>query len=349
MTAAAAAAPAAPPAAPTRAAPPEAPPELGAASTEVASSREMLDIEARVLLQVQDVRRAVRQLRDLAARSGGVVTEERFDGSAQHGAAELTVRVPSRAAQAVFQDLEGLGSVLNQSVTARDIGKEFFDANLRLSSLTATLQRYEQVLARATKVEEILRIEQELARVRSEIEQVKGNLRWLADRAARATVHVSLQKSEPEIVISEEPQAKFFPGLRAPLLLDLGQKDEPLHYGGGISLRFMRQLSVDLDIVQRRGSDQRGPSVIVATLGGEVHSALLGDGRRRFLNPYLGLRAGYGRFDGEDQVVLGPTVGLELYKSSWLQVDLDTRHYLAFGDRSSHYVLVPALAANIAF
>jgi hypothetical protein len=310
----------------------------------------MLDIEAHVMLQVANVKRGVKALHDLAARTGGVVTDERVDSASQNGSAELTLRIPSRATQAVFDDLEKLGSVLNQTVTARDIGKEFFDANLRLSSLTATLHRYEEILSKAGKVEEILRIEQELARLRAEIEQVKGNLRWLSDRAARATLHVALRERAPEVVHSEEPEPKFFPGVRAPLLFDFGRTADPTHVGGGISVRFARSFSLDLDILRRLDSEARGPDALVASAGGEIYSDLLGDGQRRFLNPYLGFRAGYGRFEGHDQALVGASAGLELFKNRWFDLDLETRHYLAFGgELGAHYVLVPALGASLAF
>jgi hypothetical protein len=310
----------------------------------------MLDIEANVALQVQNVKRAVKQLHELTRRIGGVVTAERIDTASQYGSAELTLRVPSRSTQVVFEDLEKLGSVLNQTVTARDIGKEFFDANLRLSSLSATLRRYEEILAKAGKVEEILRIEQELARLRAEIEQVKGDLRWLSDRAARATLHVSLRERVPQIAHTEEPEPKFYPGLRAPLLLDFGRTEQPAHAGGGVSARFARAFSIDLDIFRRFGSDSRGPDALLISAGGEVYSDLLGGGQRRFLNPYLGFRAGYARVEDHNQAIVGGTAGLELFKNRWFDLDLETRHYLAFiGPRGPHYLLEPALAASIAF
>jgi hypothetical protein len=338
---------------PAPVAPDSAPVAGGAAPASapvVAPNREMLDIEANVALQVASVKRGVKALRALAARTGGVVTAERVDTSSQYGSAELTLRVPSRAAAGVFEELENVGTVLNQTVTARDIGKQFFDANLRLSSLNATLQRYEEILSKATKVEEILRIEQELSRLRAEIEQVKGDLRWLSDRAARATLNVTLRERAPEVVYTEEPESKFFPGVRAPLLLDLGRQDDPLHFGGGVSVRFARSFSLDLDILRRQGSDERGPDVITATAGGEVYSDLLGHGQRKFLNPYLGFRAGYGRFDGHHRALVGGTAGLELFKNRWFDLDLETRHYLAIGgELAPHYVLVPALSASMAF
>jgi hypothetical protein len=151
-------------------------------------------------------------------------------------------------------------------------------------------------------------------------------------------------------VYSDEPEPKFFPGLRAPLLLDFGRSEDPAHVGGGISVRFARSFSLDLDILRRTGSEARGPDALVASAGGEIYSDLLGNGQRRFFNPYLGFRAGYGRFDAHDQAVVGATAGLELFKNRWFDLDIETRHYLAFGgELGAHYVLVPALAASLAF
>lgn len=339
----------APPAAPPPGAPraQAAQPVAGA----VVPSREMLDIQANVDIQVTNVKETVKALHDLSARVGGVVTAERVDTASTYGTATLTIRVPSTAAKGVFQDLDKLGKVLNQTVNARDIGKEYFDAGLRLSSLEATLKRYEDILSKATKVEEMLRIEQELARLRAEIEQVKGNLRWLSDRAARATLNITLREKVPEVVYTpEEAQPKFFPGLRAPLLVDFGMSKDNVHAGGGVSIRVLRALSFDLDILKRFGSEKRGPDAITASVGGEIYSNLLGGGERRFLNPYLGWRAGYARFDQDDQALVGATLGIELFKNRFFDLDLEARNYFAFGgDRGGHYVLVPALAAGVAF
>jgi hypothetical protein len=299
---------------------------------------------------VPKVKRAVESLRQLARRAGGVITEERVDSAGQYGSAQLTLRVPSAATQSVFDALEQLGRVLDQNVTARDIGKDYFDANLRLSSLEATLHRYQEILTQATKVEEILRIEQELARLRGEIEQVKGNLRWLSDRAARATLHVALRETVPEIVHSEEAQAKFFPGLRLPALFDFGERADQTYAGGGVSVRFSRAISLDLDVLERTSSHERGLDALLASVGGELYSELLGGGERRYLNPYLGWRAGYARFGEDNQAILGATLGVELYANRWLGLDLEARNYLAFGGpRGAHYLLSPAFSARVAF
>ena len=94
-----------------------------------------------------------------------------------------------------------------------------------------TLHRYEEILKQAAKVEELLRIEQELGRLRGEIEQVKGNLRWRSDRAARATLHVALRERAAEIAQTNAPETKFFPGLRLPALVDFGKQTTDTYVG----------------------------------------------------------------------------------------------------------------------
>lgn len=320
------------------------------ASEETQPRLEMLDIEGSVTLQVTKVRSALRALHSLSARVGGVVTQERLDASAAHATAQVTLRLPSGKARSVLDELSAIGRVLEQSVEARQIGKEYFDAKLRLSSLEVTLHRYEEILAHAAKVEEILRIEQELGRLRAETEQVKGNLRWLADRAARATLQLTLLEKAPVIAHSPSPQAKFYPGFRLAALVDFGKRATDDYLGGGLTLRFSRLVSLDLDILKRAGSDARGADALLATVGGETYSELLGGGERRFLNPYLGWRAGYARLEQDNQALLGVTIGLELYKNRWFGLDAEARHYLAIiGDRGAHYALSPALSARLAF
>ena len=61
-------------------------------------------------------------------------------------------------------------------------------------------------------------------------------------------------------------------------------------------------------------------------------------------------RAGYARFDKDNQALVGATLGIELFKNRFFDLDLEARNYFAFGgDRGGHYVLVPALAAGVAF
>lgn len=338
---------------PGQPAPPSQPVQAASRGAQPQMAREMLDIQASLQIKVANLEQSVKAIHALARKHKGTVTEERLQAQGRGSSeASLTLRVPSGASDVFFDDLRRVGHVLSQQISARDIGKEFHDAGILLNNLEATMRRYEEILQKAQNVQEILHIEGELARIRGEIDRVKGNLRWLSDRAARATVNVTLRtdQPQPEIIVAE-PKARFYPGVRGSYVADYRGDDGGGGYlGGGLSLRFSRAVSLEVDGLRGLDSDTRGLDLFLATIGGEVYSEFLGDGKRRFLNPYLGLRGGYARFLGKNEGVGGVTLGVELFKSEFLLIDADLRLLgFFFGEPGAHAALQPTLGANFAF
>jgi Domain of unknown function (DUF4349) len=319
----------------------------------------MLDIEAHLSVQVDSVAAAAAALRVLARRFEGVVTEDHLNQSGAGAPAQLTIRVPSAQVDAFFDAVGAVGRLQSRQINARDIGKEFFDAEIRLENLQATMRRYEEILKQAKNVDEILRIEAELGRLRGEIEQTKGNLRWLSDRAARATVHINLVTTPHEVVVvaaqpvAPPPEAKLHPGLRFVQLTDFrGEQGNTGYLGAGVSATFYRYFSVQLDGLRKsgQGAPTRGLDVVLFTIGGEMYSDFLGGGKRKFLNPYLGYTIGYARFLGHNEALLGATLGLELLKTNAITVDLNARAFgLLFGSDGTHVGVEPVLGVSVPF
>ena len=85
--------------------------------------------------------------------------------------------------------------------------------------------------------------------------------------------------------------------------------------------------------------------------GGDIYSDRLGGGRRRTFNPYVGLRAGYGRIASKDELVLGGVVGVELFKTKAFLLDAQFRGIGMFlgKEESPHVGLQSSLGANVAF
>jgi len=194
----------------------------GTTSAAVAApDREMLDIEAHLTLLVANVGAARTRLHERAAELHATITSDvlRDDGSPRE--LSLTIRVPSGASDAFLNDLERVGQVTARQVIARDVGREYHDSEIVLHNLERTLARYEEILQKATTVEEMLRIEAELSRIRGEIDRVKGELRYLGDRVSRATVYLVIHERSEQIAEKPPEEAKFYPGLRAVSLSEL--------------------------------------------------------------------------------------------------------------------------------
>jgi hypothetical protein len=267
--------------------------------------------------------------------------------------AQLTLRVPARAAHGLLDTLARVGTVRHRQLAVKDVGKQYYDATLRLRNLEALRARYEGILERADKVADILQVERELNSVLERIETLKGELRWLRDRAARATIHVTLvgPRKESAAPTAGHADAKLYPGARLVYLADFWRDTGNARYwGAGVSVRFSRHFCIDLDGLRATGTHGRGLDLLLLTLGGELYSDYLGGGKRSFLNPYIGFRAGYARVLSENEVAVGGTVGVELVKGRAATVDLESRVLGILGsDEGAHLALEPGLGLNVAF
>ncbi len=318
----------------------------------IAQARKMVDIEARLSVEVADVQQAATSVRKLAEKSGAQIINESVNVNAGSARAELALRVPAEAAGDFLTALESVGVIRSRQITAKDIGKEYYDATIRLGNLEVVRKRYEEILAQAKTIDEILRLEGELSRIRQQIEQLKGEIRWMRDRAARATVFISLyteSEAPPEPILA--PEAKFFPGIRGSYLHDFrGDNGDQGYFGAGLSLGVTPEANVEIQGFREVGSGSAGLDGFFVTINGRFYSEFLGDGEREFLNPYLGLRGGYARFLGNNEVLLGGTLGLEIVKGKWFVIDADVRSYALFAsDAGGHLGLEPTLGASIAF
>ena len=335
------------------AAPPPASPTTShgePASTPPEPTREMLDIEAHLALLVESVSDARARLHERAAALHATITSDVLQDDGNPRELTLTIRVPTGTSDEFLNDVERIGAVTSRQIIAKDVGREFHDSEIVLHNLERTLARYEEILQKAQTVEEMLKIEAELSRIRGEIDRVKGELRYLGDRVARATVYLVVHERAKEIAETTPEVAKFFPGLRVVSLSELrGERSTVSAFGGGVAVGVGRGGNVELDALRRDGSRSHGPDVVLLTVGGDVYSDFLGGGQRRFLNPYLGLRAGYARVAGADDFACGGTVGIELFKSRYATIDADLRVLGLFGKPGSELGLEPTVGANVAF
>lgn len=309
---------------------------------------ELREVEAHLTLEVDDILQAVARVHALAASFGGQVIHEVFeDTSSQHGAA-LSLRVPAAKTDEFLKQVSTSGRVRSRKVQSQDISRKYLDAELLLKNLRATLARYEELLERADAVSEVAGIEASLARLRTQIERVEGDLRWLADLGARSTIYLKLASAHAE-EYAALPEAKLWPGARGVLLFDLAGSAAPASFaGGGVSFAFKRSLAFDVAALRDLGNAD--VSLFLASFGGEMYSDYLGGGRRRWLNPYLGFRGAYLHRQDLHEAAVGATLGVELWRSELLLVDLQLRGYAAFASKLGLHALVePGLGLSVVF
>ena len=71
------------------------------------------------------------------------------------------------------------------------------DLQSQLVNLEATRARIQEFLSDAKSVDEALRVNQELANIEAQIEQIKGRMNYLTDRSAFSTITINLEPEFP--------------------------------------------------------------------------------------------------------------------------------------------------------
>ena len=162
---------------------------------------------ASVSLEVEAVQDAVDQVRIIAESVGGFVEHLDSGGGPLRQRAAMTIRVPQEEFSSALARIEAVGSVQSTSQGSEDVSERFIDLKARLSSALREEKSLLALLERANAVSEVLAIERELARVRSEIERFQGQLNFLERRIALATITVGL--SLPDELFPEPSSASL--------------------------------------------------------------------------------------------------------------------------------------------
>jgi hypothetical protein len=146
---------------------------------------------------------AMTKVRQVAAQLGGFVANMNLVGGRdEHRAAQLELRIPSAQFDAAVIALGTLGKVESISASVQDAGEEYVDLGARAANARHMEARLVEMLARRTgKLSEALTVEQELRRVREEIERYDARLKWLERKAALSSLQVTLH--EPVSVLDQ--------------------------------------------------------------------------------------------------------------------------------------------------
>jgi hypothetical protein len=152
-------------------------------------------------VEVESLEPAVERLRALTERLGGFVANTTYQGGRDRvREASLELRIPADRFEAMQTMLDSVGEVEWLNVAVQDVGEEYVDLSARTANARRLEARLVELLATRTgKLEDVLAVERELARVREEIERYEGRLRFLRTRVATSTLTVRLHEPAPVI------------------------------------------------------------------------------------------------------------------------------------------------------
>lgn len=146
-------------------------------------------------MQTQDFDTAASGIDALVEELGGYFQQSSTsNGSGGYRHASYTVRVPAEQFETFFQKAGALCHVTYSTTNTDDVSESYYDTEARLETARIKLGRLQELLAKATSMEDIITIESAISETEWDIENLSGTLRHYDALVDYATINVELSE-----------------------------------------------------------------------------------------------------------------------------------------------------------
>lgn len=167
------------------------------------AAMETLSMERKIIqnadidLSVQNVPEAVEQIIALCDQNEGYTVNSHLYRDEERVSANLSIKVPQQQLSSIINSISQLGEVTDKVISTQDVTEEYYDAQARLKVLKAKEERLLGLMSRAANITEIISIENELGKTRSELEVLAGRLKYLSNATEYSLVKIDLRQGIP--------------------------------------------------------------------------------------------------------------------------------------------------------
>lgn len=155
--------------------------------------------ESTLSLLVKKVNETQKLISQKAQELGGYFVQSNISHPQEKEAASgsITVRIPQEKLEEALDYFRSLAvKVVSENLSGWDITDEYVDIEARLATFNKTKLKFEEILAKAERVEEILQVQRELVNLQEQIDSLKGRQEYLEKNAQMSRVTVYLSTDE---------------------------------------------------------------------------------------------------------------------------------------------------------
>ncbi|HET9613211.1 MAG TPA: DUF4349 domain-containing protein [Candidatus Limnocylindrales bacterium] len=143
----------------------------------------------------------------IVSGGGGFVAASKESGTGAEASAVVEYRIPAAAWEPTLAGLRGLGTISDQDIKSEEVTGAVADLGARISNLRATEASLQAIMAKATRIQDVLDVEKELTTTRGQIEELVAQESGLRDRAAFGTLTVTFRLPAPAPTPAPTPRA----------------------------------------------------------------------------------------------------------------------------------------------
>ncbi len=175
----------------------------GSSNTDAAGIERLVIKNADIEIAVADPIKTLDVISKMAEdMQGYVVSSSTYQYVSDNGAtfpqAVITIRVPAERLDEALQTIvaqvkNSEQDVITKKVTGQDVTKEYTDLQSRQKNLEQAEQQLREIMASATKPEDVLNIFNQLTQIREQIEVLKGQIQYYQESAALSAINVTIR------------------------------------------------------------------------------------------------------------------------------------------------------------
>ena len=117
------------------------------------------------------------------------------DQPAQIRTGVINFMVPAANFDATIDALSKVGKVQGEHITGTDVSAQYVDLRARLANAEAQRQAMLALLAQAKNINDIIAVQNQIGQITAQIEQLKGQIKYLDDNTSYSSVSVTLTEA----------------------------------------------------------------------------------------------------------------------------------------------------------
>ena len=153
---------------------------------------------ADITLEVQNVTSAAATAEAIGTGAGGYVSTTTI-GADYSGRpyGSVIIRIPAAQFESTLSGVQALGTVKSVSTQGQDVTEEYVDVQAQITAYESQIAQYNLIMKNATKVEDVLAVQQQIDSVQTSLDRVNGRMKYLNSQVDYSTISVFLQEPAP--------------------------------------------------------------------------------------------------------------------------------------------------------
>lgn len=173
-------------------------------------------------IEVASYESSRKQIEVLLKEQNAYVSNENLQNTDYQITNNINIKVPADKFEKLLAEISKLAKRVDyQNIEMQDVTEEYIDVESRLNNSRKVEQTYLKLLRRTNSIEDILKIEQKLGEIRTEIESTQGRLKYLNQQVSFSSINLNIYQKLEYKYIPEKSEGFF---QRLVKSLDLGWK-----------------------------------------------------------------------------------------------------------------------------